>query len=998
MSIVTRFKFKDRSGFSILEGIVTLAILSILSTAVYSFFSNLEKSARNISKGNICELHNAKVFSNVANQKLNPNSVKDFLYPEVTTLYNYTGVAPMPVLMRAPPMVQLRFDYFFGAGNNRLLYEILPGGDIGGFTVRNNGTMSYMPLLANNNLGYLADLYTQGGYTANAGYKVLPAVVVPAPDDATQNFYIGAMNQRYTAVTSMKLNLYQLDSRSDVADILPYFPMPPSQFPEKSSGSVVKYFPYSLNKLVMGKFPTWMREDLGIKVSLKTEIIDFYTKAKIQDCENFSRYEYPVKIQNVVDFGDFDAATYSGAGLPGGTAGGVSANSTFDYKFNFNARSVRVLSQKASNKTEILSPSTGGKMADTDPLAPIFTNYNYADPSMGRERNLCSQTGQVIPDFHIKFKVYNLDNDPGVIPICIDTSVQWLKSEVAGGGWCPRGGYSYADRSYVKINYDWKPGDLGWVPCESLNFCGQVPTSVQVVDGSDAKGKYLEYQYRYNVVADNNEAAMNRLWGCELKYKAASIDVAGNLSYPPEPKPDLTAASAATIDSLNTKLNPETIKEINPEIFFKPPPCYLCSCKKCSKGKGGFFGSFFALFVFIVLVIATGGAAYLALSGVLTTVLGVTAAICGMGGLGCETGSGGTTALTSPSGNQFTSCNDSPAPSHCKCGQTCTKKKVPAPRWSDTLVPNGSVNPALKTRCTADTLPTTLGPETTAVNVTRSYKVQMTAAEAAPLTVGADPQYVKVPGSVDNYYVMYNYNEDGTKDYRVVDSTDEVVWQEFDSSRGVYCTMRSVCNNGTWQRSSQPYTTYAANGDETSGSAAPEGCFKVKTAWSIDWDNKTLDKPSPKAAQCIEIDFPTGVFNETSDTLKGSTDLQFECTDVTSARTYVDPTGRPASTRIVGTLVPNVCVAPSTYTNASNSDVTVYLAAPPAQDIYDTVTDSDGNTTQVFRCHAQCVPPINLPQGPLSGEEQRYYQNYSAGSDPNLGFCRTDKTSFDSIK
>lgn len=1024
MSMDSCLNRKSHKGFSVLEGLIALAIISIVMLATYSSYYKLESSSKRLARNNICELHNKKIFSIISSKKLDSLVTNDFLNPELIDGYLASGGSLGSPVFVAPTTSSIAVSAAAVAALKKRFEDVLPAGDmdlykkrgpeaVGTLNIKFNGTESRMPLLANSTMGYLADHYNNGFKQAD-GLKDLPTDLIPPLEDTVNTTAVGSLNQRYKSTTKMKLSLYRIADKATQADETPYFPMPANQYPEKVGTAVTKYFPYSFNQVIMAQFPPWMREDLGIKVDLRTQVTDFMTNEVIQNCDNFSNYEYPIKIQNTIDFADFDAVYYSG----GGTA------------TTFNPAQIRQSTSKLSSKGDL-------GINDSHPLAPIFTNYNAQNPDLVRDRNLCSQTGTPILNFYVKFRINNLSKDPGNIPICIDTSQQWLAGEAAAG-WCPMGSYTYAASSHVKIHYDWKSGDLGWVPCESLKFCNQEPDKVEVIKDIF---NTIEYRYHYAIAADNN-AALNRLWGCELKYMAATVDVAGNLNYPSSARPNL-GTDPAVLATFVSKLNPEPVKEILPKVYFKPPPCYLCTCKPCKKKKGGFFSFIFALIVFVVLAIATGGASLLAASGYLTASLGVLTAMCGVGQLGCQSSNSSTSVVSSPAGNQFTSCTSSNI-THCTCGSTCNKKSVPGPRWIDSLTTtnlNGIIAARPKS-CPALTVGRTLGPQTTFVNLLLTYKVQASAAEA-PVFLNDTATYRPVPGSPNSFYVLRSQDENGVWQPGVVQHLDEVIFQEFDRAAGTYCISRNTCVNGTWQAYTQPFSYERPDGTTVSSGPVPfEGCFKVKTAHSIEWATTTAayelqDKPNPKAPVCLEVDFTPGVLNENGDTLKGYNELTHECADVKPINNvapfpYPKPDFSNPKNRIVGTAKTNICAAPGTYERATGGTVTITPAA--AIGITDGTNTCGGGGTgsggklqrtngfqkagylynllvskglalpadypaicDSLRCWTMCLPPTNMPVGPMNGEEQMYYQDYMQ-TDRELEFCRMQRTHFDIIR
>ncbi len=1025
MSIPSCLNQRTPKGFSVLEGLIALAIISIVIFATYSSYYRLESSSKRLARNNICELHNKKIFSVIGSKRLDASVDQDFISPAINSSYvsPFTASGPPLFSVPVPPAInaaaaaalKARFEDFPAAGDMKL-YNLrgsytLPTTTL---TILNNGIESRMPLLSNTHMGLLADMYNNGFKNA---YQDLPQALSPSFEVSGSNPAMSSFNQKYKAATKIQLSLYQIANKVVVGNLDPYFPMPASQYPEQvgGNGPVTKFFPYSKNEVIMAQFPSWMRADLGIRVNLRTEVTDLITNAAIQTCDNYSDYEYPNKIQNIIDFGDFDAIKYNGMGAPGTAT-------------NFNPANLRVTTAEVSSKAQIPG------ISDSHPLAPIFTNYNI-DPALGRERNKCSQAGQIISNFYIKFRIKNLANDPGAIPICIDNSVQWLASEKING-WCPDGVGNFAKQSEVKINYDWQTSGGGWKPCENLKFCNQEPDKVVVVDVGDAN-RTLEYQYHYTVSVDNNSAAQNRLWGCELKYMAATVDVAGNLSYPSNPRPNF-GTNPLTLASLASGLYPEPIKEIAPKVFFKPPPCYMCSCKKCKKKWGGFLGAIFAILIFIVLVIATGGAA-LYLLPYLAGSLGVLALMCGAGNLGCSSSNSGTTAVSSPVGNQFTSCADNLPFTNCKCGARCNKVKMPGPVWVDSVEGNSTAaiaNNLQNQMCAVGSIPRVLGPENTTVNMTLTYKTEIPAGQVASLPAG---MYSKVENSATAYYAMKSLDENGVLQDKVVQNQDEVVWQEFNRNTGVYCVSVNKCQAGTWVKSTQQYENTGPGPAMLTG--PQEGCFKVKAAHNIDWapnlSSYTQDKPAAKLpAACLEVDYTPGVFNEYGAMLKGYADLTHECAEVLPANLvspfpFPKPNFNDNTKRFVGTASLTAPAEETTFENASNVSQTITLAAAIGISDNAMCAGSGGGSGYlktpykldkknlfmsllVNRCEAapedftsngcdslqnwtKCEPPINMPTGPASGTEQRYYETYTQAH-RDLKFCTMERTNFDIIR
>lgn len=353
-------------------------------------------------------------------------------------------------------------------------------------------------------------------------------------------------------------------------------------------------------------------------------------------------------------------------------------------------------------------------------------------------------------DFFISLRIKNLDKEPGVIPMCLDMSLKtdMLKTDMlevndpdqasrpwgidagtvaatglaSGQGkvWCDSSGDNPTKQGASKgaqllIMNDYLFQQGGFVPCESLRFCGQTPTSVNV----QANNGTIEYKYSYRLNATNNFAEKNRLWGCDLAFKVALLDSNGQLSYLEAGKlnTDLNSGSlgVAELDGYKNYINNlysgtktlsdfemqkqahdfKSVMPIHLGIYAKPPPCYDCKCKSCKSKK-----SLLGLIVGIFLIVVTGGAAINLLGPVLAgmpvTLTNMAAIFQAMGGvlfLGAVACGFQLTGVTSGGYcspweytktndlKEFRSCNGEPQGA-CDCGHDCQLMNMPEAKYS----------------------------------------------------------------------------------------------------------------------------------------------------------------------------------------------------------------------------------------------------------------------------------------------------------------------------
>jgi hypothetical protein len=579
-----------------------------------------------------------------------------------------------------------------------------------------------------------------------------------------------------------------------------------------------------------------------------------------------------------------------------------------------------------SNKAEIYS-------SVSDNLKPIFTNISVSGTN--KERNECSQDGSgSINNFYMRLRIKNLQKESGLIPLCLDSSIQWLKYEKSSitnqAGWCIEN--NKTKKSDVYINYDWRPLERGWVPCENLGFCGQAPNTTTTLHGSD----YVEYQYQYYIPNDNN-ASGNRLWGCEFRYLVALADPSGNLLYVPSKAPD-------PIDANPVVLN-QTIRESLPKIYFKPPPCYTCSCKPCKKGSGGFLGGLFSLLVLFVLIVASGGAFAFIGQGIIAYTITSITVVCALGGLGCNDGSGGITpgSLSNP-GTGYTACQD--YNDGCKCGQKCNIRKPPAPDWYDSMSGNFDPSKINENGCTPN-------PAFMATADGYSFKVVLA--------------YSNGPGQ---------YSSDKIPD------GETIAAQTFLPEYGRMCFAEMICKNGS-------FSYIIDNGKEM------KGCYPVKVGHTIQWTtpNPNYSKSPEGEPLCLEVQLDHEPYGFTEFQLMGFNQLDTECARLDTNNPTNPPlitpnTNPPNVERVVGNARAGQCASAVDYLGNQQPFALAHGPNP--------LMDTDSYGVSTFRCWEQCEPPAFSPRGNVNGitkGQQLYYEQYNTNYQ-NLPFCTMDRSRF----
>ncbi len=1015
---MNKFKLNSR-GISVIEGLACLAILAIMVLSLVPMFTSQMSVIKLASSSGLCRSYLSNIVARIDKLKVDPSGTRGIISPVGNFGSTYANPSvPLPIL-KIPSLLSSRFSKYGATA----LYVTNPSASLfgGTFTVTNNGITNYTPLLLDGPLASLADLYNFSGYAAEAA---VPTTLHPS-----------GIPSNYTASFRMKLEPFSLNDGSA------YSPTAGTKFwprPRNSLRSGVPTTePYTDGNFLISQFPGWMTEDHGIRVYLTGTLTDAVTGA-VETCDHKKEYSYAQDLHNAMDFtSDFKILNLNGI-----TKTENNIRLIAEGEFPLNNRT-RDLSNK--NSTLFAGSWSAGQGLRPD-LRTIFTNLAHNQSTgledssgasdagnNGRQRPMCSQnhTTPYLNGFYLKFRVYDLlTKEPGAVPLCMDTSNQWLQGEVANGGWCMNNhkGDGAGGNSSVRIIYDWKPRQTGWVPCEQLSFCGEKPDAVNTVTGNDGR-PYFEYQFQYDgIIANTNPAGSKhqRLWGCELKFAIAAVDPAGNLVYPPQ-KQILTPTPG--IESV-----PPRIKEVVPKVYFKPPPCYACDCNRCpkKKGKGGILGnSFFRAFTVAIgsyLLYSTGGA--------LGLIAGSLGGACISGGLGCESGS--TTSYTA--GTRYTSCNGK-VDDGCTCGYNCQRRDPPGPNWSDTLSVADNETDILN--CDPTTIPVSKG--STTFNVKLAGKT--------------------LSGTMASYD-MKSQIAHGT----------EVAWKQFFPQTGKLCTANFICMNGVWEDGAQ-FGSYSQPNGKPLGKGDLNNCFEVRTAYKPTWSTNPVTaefkKPDKGVPQCLEVNFNKIPFNDTyystaPDTLWSSTVAGndttakiAECgavignTGVVSAdfaplATPLDPSTR-AFGKSAGFAYPDDCATDETIVMPDKSTRTIKIGYPEA--ITDTnavmppktgpgstpTKDPNGNLIipdpipnrpdnikpdssrpdptkpdigkvdptagpGKFKCWKRCDTPGFAPSGPLKADEAKkdpfkselkYYEKYNPSTDSGLPFCTIDTSLLD---
>lgn len=984
-------KFKLNShGISVLEGLACLAIASIMVLSLVPMFTTQMSVIKLASSSGLCRSYLSNIVSQIDKMKIDTSGTRGVISPVANFSYSTAFPSAPARVLNIPPALAARFTNY---GVNALYTQNSAASIFGGtFNINSNGITIYTPLLLDGPISSLADLYNFNGYGSENN---IPSSLFPSGVPAN-----------YTPSFTMRLEPFNIEDGSA------YTPPSGTRFwprPRNAKGLTTETTePYTGDNFIISRFPNWMTDAHGIRIYLKGSLTDKATGA-VETCEQKKDYSYPQDLHNAIDFtSDFKIFNLNG----------LSKNANVAKKVAEGSLSLNNRTRDLSNKTSNLFAGNWAAGQGLRPdLRTIFTNLAHnqstgaedptgaSDPGNdGRQRPMCSQNqnSQSLNGFYLKFRVYDLlTKEPGSIPLCMDTSEQWLKGDSSSGGWCTNNhkGDGAAGSSSVRIVYDWKPRQTGWVPCENLSFCGEKPDFTTTTTGNDGR-PYYEYQFQYDgVVANSNPAGSKhqRLWGCELKFAIAAVDPSGNLVYPPVKQ---TLTPEPGIEVL-----PPKIKEVVPRVYFKPPPCYTCDCNRCpkKKGKGGFFGGGFLRFVALAIVSYTTG-------GTLGNVMGSMGGVCLSGGLGCERESVAQTA-----GSKYTSCNGK-VNDGCSCGFTCQRRDPPGPSWSDTL------------NATNDNETKGCDPTTTTVNKSGViFNVKLAGRVAS--------------GTSFSYDTMTKVTH-GT----------EITWKQFLPTLGKLCTANFICSNGVWKDGARTSSFTKANGDPLDTGALND-CFNVKTAYKPNWSTNPVTaefkKPGLGERQCLEVNFNKIPFNETfygpnPDVLWSSTTAGTDTTagiaecGIVKGETGViandfapiflplAPSNRTFG-KATGSVYPDDCATDETIVLADQTSKTIKLGYPEAimeagsplpktDSTGAVIKDAKGNPVPqtdatgkpvlgpaTFKCWKRCDPPTFAPSGPLvvdstkdpNKTELKYYENYNSSTDSALPFCTIDANQLD---
>lgn len=705
------------------------------------------------------------------------------------------------------------------------LYQVSP---LAGATDPENsdGVTLYTPLLISGPMGYLGDLYLDRNNCRD---------FQPAPDlNALANFPDAQKLEFLIKVQRQEIESGNL--RACDADGVPFWPRARNQQSKSSADSIIEPYTDLLTGRTpqkIARWPDWMKFDDGFLVTLKARFM--VAPETYETCEVERSYRVPQDFQNVVDYTK-DIKVLSGTTVVQQSSPGVPVDQPFGTTL-------------LSNKKD-----PGWFATVPDSLKPIFTNYYKNNGLNVTERPVCSQDGTLQQKFTLRLDIANLEAEPGSVVVCMDTSLNHM--ETADGNpylWCSKGGSNTA-RASVQIAPDKQKLKKGWVPCELLRVCGEKPVHVQTTFSTPTlPGAKQNLRYEWDYVfknGTNQEAQPSHLWGCEMAYRVAVVDPAGNLSYIRDQGLTTELTSQIAITSTPV-LAPSAIKVIEPKIYFRPPPCYSCSCKPC---KGGLFGSFFRWILILVVLIGFG-------------LIGL--ALCLGNAFGNCFGGGGYSPPDFSSA-AFLSCDGSNQNPPCKCGSNCQKKNAAGPTWLDPIDPN-DVNAQPPKNCapTARTL----------IDNGISFKAYLS--------------YKKQEGT--GY--VYDMNRD-------VAHGDRVSWQQKDATSS--CFAVHECYNGVFVLATESYNDSLG----VSKTAPMIGCGKLKTAHKILWgQNSDLKKPDVGAPVCLEPEYGQGVANPDGSPLPSHSSVDYECGNDLNPN---DPTKPPSfsadpTQRVVGVSVPNAC-------------------------------------------------------------------------------------------
>lgn len=940
-------------GFSSLEMMVAIGILATIFILAMPFFSQQGKIIKQLRTSANCQAILDTAFSRVNSFG---NSLDAHQPLMNASMLSTTGAAAAGMRAFQIPAVQPNtFDPDFAA-QRTAIYNLAPSGALYtengpktvllppdsspvSQTIQHDGVTLYTPLLLKGSMEYLATKYNAGYCDTLAPVKLLTA----ADSSALNSLFQGGLKDLRL---SMRVSRYDLASNQPSgAACGTFWPRP-----RNGARSSIVYEPQfgngvSAPRQIIGQFPAWIQDQDGFRVTMRASYTN--DKGQTEDCDGTKDFSLPEDKQNVVDY---------------------------FYDVNYVKSSPIDTSKMVDNYVQMRSGTkcNGGNCLG-HPFETIYTNlqpYNAGNPNWpeNRDRPLCSQTPANNTDMVVSIRVFNAQKEPGMVPMCMDTSNQWFKN--SSTNWCPG---SYNGGAETSFDKSWNMRYTGWVPCEHMQFCNSRPDRVEVIKSASTNSKfagvgvsqpYIEYRYHYNNISgDRNNP---RMWGCELKFGVAMLDLAGNLSYVP-------AVEGISADSYIAGDKRPPIKEINPRVYFKPPPCYTCNCKPCKGGKG-LFGGLFNWFLFVVLVVVSGG-----LFGVIGAV--IVGAMCLNGGLGCYNG-GGTNYAPSTSGGKYRSCDDSN--NGCKCGQKCNAIKPPAPPWSAPYVEGLDISKLEQNACKPGS--------------TFYYN------GAALNSVGGMTPVLayKVPKGAGGAGYDYLTNPDTDK----IQPGDEVMWSAFDAANSRFCYVAARCAQGKLQVLKE---SSEVPGDNNLYPLM--GCSPVKVGKKIAFNSSQYGITQGGDA-CLEVEFTSGPQNPSGTPLWKWSNYNEQCSlTTTTGNISTDPRivggNCPQSSSIATNTMPvgatQMQNGPgcATGTQDPNDPDTINFACKTTKLYWDGCASSGANGSSsacYMWCYAECKTPTYIPEHPWvddpAHKAQRYYETMANG-DKALPFCTMSRKQFD---
>ncbi|WP_413289563.1 type II secretion system protein [Bdellovibrio sp. HCB337] len=942
---------KRISGFSSLEMMVAIGILATIFILAMPFFSQQGKIVKQLRTSANCQAILDTAFSRINSFGNSLDGYQANLNPAFTA--GITGTAAATQLAFQAPMSQMVNTYdpdfqaqrasTFNIEPNIQLYRANPGKTVQipngastvGVPIAQDGVTLYTPLLLKGSMEYLATKYNVGHCNAFAPVKLLTS----ADTQALNSLYTGGFRN---LSLNLKVARYDLGTNQLASySCGPFWPRPRNG--ARTNVTYEPQFGTGAGRQIIGSYPNWISDRDGFRVTMRAAYTN--DQGQTEDCEGTKDFSLPDDRQNVVDY---------------------------FYDVNYVKASAVNTAQMVDNYTAMrVGTRCNGASCLGHPFETVLTNlqpYSASNPNWpeNRDRPLCSQTASNNMDLVVTLRVYNYQKEPGVVPMCMDTSNQWFRN--SPGNWCPG---SYNGGAETSFDKSWNMRYTGWVPCEQIRFCNSRPDRVEVIRAAATNSKftgagvsqpYLEYKYYFNGI--NGDRNNPRMWGCEMKFGVAMLDMAGNLSYVPALEAMMAAATLVPGD----KRPP--IKEINPHVYFKPPPCYTCNCKPCKGGKG-LFGGLFNWVLFVVLVVVSGG-----LFGVI--VAAVVAAICLGGGLGCYSG-GGTNFVPNSAGGKYRSCNDSN--NGCKCGQKCNAIRPPGPAWSAPLDESMDISKIEDNACK---------PGSTFYNGGTAYN---NVGGMIPTLAYKTPKG-GMPGN--GYEYLTN------PDIHKIQPGDEVMWAAFDPPNKRFCYVAARCVQGKLQVIKESSDVPGDN------NLYPlMGCHPTKVGRKISFTGSQYGI-AQGADPCLEVQFQGGPQNPSNTPLWGWANYNEQCmmttnTSTLSANPNVVAGNCPQSSPTSSTLT-----AGATYTatgpgcakaTADPTDIDTYnFACKYTRKYWDPCSGNANNASCFKWCYAECSLPEYIPEHPwvepLGTRPQRYYENMN-GSDTGLNFCTMDRKQFD---